>query len=171
MNLSLSRTKPALPERQTQAQRRTVLWLGLLSLFIALPFLSRLLLPTLTTFPESLNIGLREPVDDFQSWVIGNRKDHPAFLYFFNPVSDSIDALVKGLENLLLELPWLFIVVLAFMLGLRASTWRVALFCAVGLLFAGFVGLWKDADPCPHGHLGHYLAYHRHSTRDYFWTF
>jgi glycine betaine/proline transport system permease protein len=98
-----------------------------------------------TFFPDSLNIGLRERVDTFQSWVIGNRKDHPAFLYFFNPLSDSIDTLVRGLENLLEGLPWLFIVTLASLLGLRAAGWRVALFCAAGLLFAGFVGLWEEA--------------------------
>lgn len=126
-------------------QRRTILWLGVVLFFVILPFLSRLAFPSLTTFPEAWNIGLREPVDNFQSWVIGNRKDHPAFLYFFNPLSDGIDALVKGLENLLEGLPWLFTVMLAFLLGLRAANWRVALFCAAGLLFAGFVGLWEEA--------------------------
>ncbi len=145
MNLSLPRTKPAPIERQAATQKRTVLWLGVILVFIVLPFLSHLVFPPLTTFPEDLNIGLREPIDNFQSWVISNRKDHPVFLYFFNPLSDSIDALVRGLENILEGLPWLFMVTLAFMLGLRAVSWRVALFCAAGLLFAGVVGLWEEA--------------------------
>jgi glycine betaine/proline transport system permease protein len=145
MNLSLKRTERTSPLRQPMTQRRTVLWLGILLFFIALPLFSHLVFPALTTFPESWNIGLREPIDNFQSWIIGNRKDHPAFLYFFNPLSDSIDALVRGLEKILLGLPWLFIVTLAFMLGLRAVSWKVALFCGAGLLFSGFVGLWKEA--------------------------
>ncbi len=170
MNLSLG--SRALSNRQPapRRQRHVLVWAGIVLLFFVLPFLLRTFLyinlcknecapslnlfiasiishplsPLLSTFPEAWNIGLREPIDNFQSWVIGNRKDHPAFLYFFNPLSDSIDALVKGLENVLLELPWLFIVGLAFALGLRAVNWRVALFCAAGLLFTGFVGLWKE---------------------------
>jgi glycine betaine/proline transport system permease protein len=145
MNLSLSRAKTVTPKPAARLQRRTVFWVGIVLLFIVLPLLSHNLFPSLTTFPDSLNIGLREPIDNFQSWVIGNRKDHPMFLYFFNPLSQSIDTLVRGLETLLENLPWLFMVTLAFVLGLRASGWRVALFCAAGLLFAGFVGLWQEA--------------------------
>jgi glycine betaine/proline transport system permease protein len=146
MNLSLGRTQ-ALSERQAnpRRQRRILVWLGIGLFFFVLPLLSHAVLPKVTTFPESWNIGLREPVDNFQSWVIGNRKDHPVFLYFFNPLSDGIDALVKGLENMLEDLPWPFLIVLAFMLGLRAVNWRVALFCAAGLLFMGMVGLWEES--------------------------
>jgi glycine betaine/proline transport system permease protein len=146
MNLSLGRTQ-ALSERQAnpRRQRRILVWLGIGLFFFVLPLLSHAVLPKVTTFPESWNIGLREPVDNFQSWVIGNRKDHPVFLYFFNPLSDGIDTLVKGLENLLEALPWPFLIVLAFMLGLRAVNWRVALFCAAGLLFMGMVGLWEES--------------------------
>lgn len=146
MNLSLGRTQP-LSERQasTRRGRQVLVWIGVVLFFFVLPLLSHTVLPNLTTFPESWNIGLREPIDNFQSWVIGNRKDHPAFLYFFNPLSDGIDALVRGLESLLEDLPWPFLVVLAFMLGLRAVNWRVALFCAAGLLFMGLVGLWEES--------------------------
>jgi glycine betaine/proline transport system permease protein len=146
MNLSLGRTQP-LSERQAnpRGQRRILVWLGIGMFFFVLPLVSHAVLPKVTTFPESWNIGLREPVDNFQSWVIGNRKDHPVFLYFFNPLSDGIDTLVKGLENLLEALPWPFLIVLAFMLGLRAVNWRVALFCAAGLLFMDMVGLWEES--------------------------
>lgn len=155
MNLSLPRAKAPTPERGVATQRPTVLWLGILLFFIVLPLLAHLIfqelkmreiqtLAELKNFPESWNIGLREPVDNFQSWVIGNRREHPAFLYFFNPLSDGIDALVKGLEKLLLGLPWLFLVTLSFLLGLRAAGIGVAVFCAAGLLFTGFVGLWEE---------------------------
>jgi glycine betaine/proline transport system permease protein len=147
MNLSLGRTQSASSERQasTRRGRQVLVWVGIVLFFFVLPLLSHAVLPNVTTFPESWNIGLREPIDNFQSWVIGNRKDHPAFLYFFNPISDSIDALVRGLENLLESLPWPFLVVLAFILGLRAVSWRVALFCTAGLLFMGMVGLWEES--------------------------
>jgi glycine betaine/proline transport system permease protein len=146
-SVKLTRVTPEPLERQasTRRQKRLVLWLGIILFFIALPFLSHAVFPNLTTFPENWNIGLREPIDNFQSWVIGNRKDHPAFLYFFNPLSDTIDALVRGLESALLSLPWLVIVVLAFALGLRAVSWRVALFCAAGFMFMGLVGLWEES--------------------------
>jgi glycine betaine/proline transport system permease protein len=144
MNLSLGRTQQLTQERPITGKRRRVLGLGVVLLFIVLPLLSHRLFPSLTTFPEQLNLGLREPVDTFQSWVIGNRKDHPAFLYFFNPLSNSIDTLVRSLEKLLEALPWPFMIALALLLGLRASGWRVALFCSAGLLFAGVVGLWQE---------------------------
>jgi glycine betaine/proline transport system permease protein len=146
MNLSLGRPRVNnKSQANTRRQRQVLVWAVVTLFFFVLPFLSRVIFPSLTTFPETWNIGLREPVDNFQSWVIGNRKDHPIFLYFFNPLSDTIDALVRGLESLLEALPWPFLVVLAFMLGLRAVSWRVGLFCALGFLFMGMVGLWEES--------------------------
>ncbi|MGL4610764.1 MAG: ABC transporter permease [Trueperaceae bacterium] len=122
-----------------------IVWSSAFLFFVVLPLLFKVIFPNVTTFPESWNLGLREPLDQFQAWVIQHRNDHPAFLYFFNPLREGIDTLVKGLENILEATPWPFIVVLAFMLGLRASGWFVAFFCALSFLFMSSVGLWDES--------------------------
>ena len=40
-------------------------------------------------FPAWLNLGLRAPIDQFKSWVIGHRASHPMFLFFFDAYDDS----------------------------------------------------------------------------------
>ena len=57
-------------------------------------------------FPTEWNIGLRQPIDGFQSWVIGNRSTHPIFLFVFSPFSAFVDWGLRGAENVLLWLPW-----------------------------------------------------------------
>lgn len=98
-----------------------------------------------TTFPVDWNLHLREPLDAFQSWVIGHRATHPMFLYFFNPLSAFIDARLRTLEAFLLALPWPALVVLLFAIGYRAAGFKVAIFAAVGLLIMGLFGLWKPS--------------------------
>jgi hypothetical protein len=34
-------------------------------------------------FPPAWNLGLRQPIDNFQSWTIANRETLPAFRFFF----------------------------------------------------------------------------------------
>ena len=117
-------------------------WLGLFLLFIVLPLISNQFFPS-ETFPENWNIGLRQPIDAFEDWVIDNRRHHPAFLYFFNPLSDAIDASVKALESFFIWLPWLVVVAISFALAYRASGWGLAIFCALGMVFMGLSGYGK----------------------------
>jgi glycine betaine/proline transport system permease protein len=144
MNLSLSQPKSS-AYKATSGKRKTVLlWLGIILFFIVLPLIFNNVI-NLETFPETWNIGLRQPIDNFQSWIISNRAASPIFQNFFNPLSDTIDAAVKGLESFLIWLPWLVIVSVTFALAYRASGWRLALFCAAGVIFMGLIGLWKES--------------------------
>ncbi len=98
-----------------------------------------------TVFPAAWNLHLRDPIDSFQSWVIGHRATHPLFLYFFNPLSAFIDARLRALEAFLLALPWPALVVLLFAIGYKAAGPKVASFAAAGLLIMGLFGLWKPS--------------------------
>ncbi len=141
MMSSLSRV---IPESSAPKTRMVVFWLGIFLLFIVLPFIFNQVLPS-ETFPENWNIGLREPIDAFEDWVIDNRRHHPIFLYFFNPLSDAVDASVKALESFFIWLPWLVVVAISFALAYRASGWVLAIFCALGMVFMGLIGLWKES--------------------------
>jgi glycine betaine/proline transport system permease protein len=109
--------------------------------------LALLLLPeeTVRRFPEASNLGLRGPIDEFQSWVIRNRSTHFIFVYFFQPFSNSIDWSLRRVEGFLLSLPWSFLVAAAFLLALRGSGLRTALVAAGALLYMGLVGLWVES--------------------------
>src|SRR5687768_14624462 len=77
-------------------------------------------------FPASWDLHLREPVDQFKSWVIANRNTHPMFIFFFDPLSDLIEASLRGLEQLLLALPWPALFIFLYALGYKAGGHRIA---------------------------------------------
>ena len=83
---------------------------------------SNQLLPT--TFPAEWDLRLREPIDQFKSWVIGNRTSHPLFLYFFDPLSDLIESCLEAVEGFLLLLPWPAAFLVLYALGYLVATER-----------------------------------------------
>ena len=96
-------------------------------------------------FPAEWNIGLRQPIDGFQSWVIGNRSTHPIFLFVFSPFSAFVDWGLRGAENILLWLPWPVTVWLFAALAWQAANRRIAAVTVCGLLFMGLMGLWEQS--------------------------
>ncbi len=114
-------------------------FLGLLLLAIGWRFLS----PNTVSFPENWNLGLREPIDGFQSWVIGNRATHPLFVYGFRPFSEMVETVLRTIETLLLWLPWPVHFILLYAVGYKAGGHRLALLATVGLLLMGLFGLWE----------------------------
>ena len=70
---------------QTMVQRGLV---AAIILFVTVVFS---VLFAIGTFPESWNLGLRVPIDHFESWVIGHRATHPLFVYGFTPFSNFIE--------------------------------------------------------------------------------
>lgn len=96
----------------------------------------------IATFPATWNIGLREPLDEFKKWVVGNRATSPVFLFFFDPISDGMDFAISQAAAFLLWLPWPVIVFAAFLLGNRFGGLRLGLGSALCLLFMGLFGLW-----------------------------
>ncbi|MDQ3249056.1 MAG: ABC transporter permease subunit [Chloroflexota bacterium] len=148
----MSTTAQPLPLHAAPAQRFRQNGLGVVILLLGAIGLS-LLMPGSGDFPESWNFGLRRPIDDFQSWVIGHRATHPIFVYFFEPLSDFIDVQLRALEAFLLGLPWPALAVALFAIAYKAFAQdgkRVsphgllgALLAVAGLLLIGSFGLWK----------------------------
>jgi len=96
-------------------------------------------------FPESWNLHLREPIDAFRYWVIGNRNTHWMFVYFFDPLSSVIDQSIRGVENFLLWLPWPLSVLGVTLLGHKLGGWKVALLAGFSMLVMGLLGLWEES--------------------------
>jgi len=101
------------------------------------------LAPGTVAFPESWNLGLREPLNSFQSWVIGNRATHPLFVYGFRPFSELVETTLRAIEALLLWLPWPVHFILLYAFGNKAGGHRLALLATAGLLLMGLFGLWE----------------------------
>jgi len=129
-------------QRAMQGQRQLVGYATALMAILIVAILWRQIAPETMTFPLSWNLGLSEPIDRFQSWVIGNRATHPLFLYFFVPLKTTIENSLRAIENLLLWLPWPVHFVLLYAIAYRARGHRVATFSVGGLLIMGLFGLW-----------------------------
>lgn len=96
-------------------------------------------------FPATWNLGLREPIDHFQDWVIRNRSTHPLFTLFFTPLSDGLDWSLRRVEAGLLGIPWLVLVTATFLVAQRIQGLRTALITTAALLYVGMVGLWAES--------------------------
>jgi glycine betaine/proline transport system permease protein len=96
-------------------------------------------------FPAAWDLHLREPVDAFKSWVISNRNTHPIFAYLFDPFSDFIESWLRGLEGVLLALPWPAVFIFLYGLGYQAGGQRTALLAVSGVLIMGLFGLWQES--------------------------
>ncbi len=120
------------------------LWLGLL---LAIPTLLLIhhLAYDLSQFPAALNVGLREPIDYFQFWAIGNRNSHPLFVYFFGPFSATLDRSLRWLEGWLLWFPWPVVVTAVFLLSQKIADLRLALLTSSSVLLMGMMGLWTQS--------------------------
>lgn len=101
------------------------------------------LAPATLAFPETWNLGLRQPLDSFQSWVIGNRATHPLFVYGFRPFSELVETVLRTLETILLWLPWPAHFILLYAFGYKAGGHRLALLTTAGLFLMGLFGLWQ----------------------------
>jgi glycine betaine/proline transport system permease protein len=101
--------------------------------------------PAAGTFPAAWNLHLRDPIDQFQSWVINHRASNPVFVFFFVPLSAVIDWGLRAVENVLLATPWPVIIAAFGLLGYWLGRWRLAVLAIAGLLFMGLMGLWTES--------------------------
>jgi glycine betaine/proline transport system permease protein len=62
---------------------------------------------------------------------------------FFTPLTDSLNWLIRGFEDLLLWFPWYVLVTGAFLIPARVRMWKQGLVAAGALLYTGLVGLWE----------------------------
>ena len=90
-------------------------------------------------WPQSWELPIQEPIDVFFDWV------GDAFAWFFNPVSEVIDAGIAGIDSFLLWLPWITVVAGVSMLGIRLGGRWLGLFCGAAALFIGLNGFWDSA--------------------------
>ncbi len=90
-------------------------------------------------WPRSWELPIQEPIDVFFEWI------SDAFAWFFNPISEVIDAGLAGIDSFLLWLPWPFVVVAAAMLGFRLGGRWLGVFGGAAALFIGLNGFWDSA--------------------------
>ncbi len=96
-------------------------------------------------FPDSWNLGLRDPLNSFKRWVVVNRNSHPIFLFFFEPLSAAIDFGLRRVEGFLLWLPWPVVVLAFFIAGERIAGLRLGLLTTLCLVPMGLFGLWDES--------------------------
>lgn len=135
-------------QRTVTGNRRIILIAAVVLLAAAaLLLLARSPSVDLVDFPAEWNLGLRARIDEYQTWVIRNRAagTHPMFVYFFQPLSRTIDSLLRSLENVLLALPWTVLVAGALLLGIGLDGLKLGALSAVCLLMMGWMGLWTQS--------------------------
>ncbi len=101
--------------------------------------------PSSHVFPDAWNLGLRDPIKEFQTWVARNRSSHVLWSTVFNPVADAMQWALDEVLNLLTWLPWFSLPVIAFVIVARHGRWITGLIAAACVLYPGFVGLWEPS--------------------------
>ncbi len=130
---------------QTINWKAIAFWIVMIGAGLVLILVAQSQPELLDQFPAGWNLGLRQPIDQFQGWVIANQNTHPLFTLFFDPLSDLIEAGLLAIENLLLALPWFVIIFVFGWVAYYFGGWQLAALCAGGLLFCGLTGLWEES--------------------------
>lgn len=131
----------AVAQRPVSRSRRRWFWPALLLGLVLLVIIHQQV-RNFGPFPETWNLGLREPLDEFKRWVVANRQTHPIFVLFFEPLSTVIDRGLRLIENFLLWLPWPVIIAAVFLLANKAKGLRLALLVSASMLMMGLLGMW-----------------------------
>jgi glycine betaine/proline transport system permease protein len=96
-------------------------------------------------FPESLNIGIAEPIKGVQSWARENRSSNWSFRFIFNPLISLVEFGLNGVESFFVWLPWFIPPVIVFLIIARTRRWGLATFTALVVIYPGVVGLWPES--------------------------
>ncbi|MEN9648417.1 MAG: hypothetical protein RLZ17_453, partial [Actinomycetota bacterium] len=96
-------------------------------------------------FPESLNIGLAEPITGVQSWVRKNRSSNWSFKFFFNPLISVVEFGLNCVESFFTWLPWFIPAIVVFVVIARTRRWGLATFTAFAVIYPGIVGVWSES--------------------------
>lgn len=92
----------------------------------------------MVNFPDFIRIDLGIYVEIFVKWLLHN------FSGFFDAVIKGILWFLLKVEGFLLWLPWLFVVLLVFLLGWRLQKAFTGLLFAALVFLIGAFGLWND---------------------------
>jgi glycine betaine/proline transport system permease protein len=96
----------------------------------------------IAAFPAEWDVGFGPAVNEVQQWWISNRRDLGLYLYFFDPLSDVIEWLLRAFESLLLAIPWyVHMVGVGVLFGSRMGVSR-GVAAAGGMLYFVVLGLW-----------------------------
>lgn len=95
------------------------------------------------TFPAIWDTLISAPIDELESWVLANRRSHPIFTGFFQPVTAAVDWGLTTIEEALLWLPWFVLPVGGFAIVARSGNWRTGLVAGLAMVYPGLVGLWE----------------------------
>ncbi|MEM8923526.1 MAG: ABC transporter permease subunit [Actinomycetota bacterium] len=124
----------------TPARRATAWVVGL----VAAVWVASLALSSVGAFPASLDIGLAEPINDARSWLIDNQRTHWLYGLLLNPIADTVDGAIAGLEAVLGWFPWFAYPIWAG-IGLWWTRGRSAgALAVVGALYFGIVEVWDE---------------------------
>jgi glycine betaine/proline transport system permease protein len=123
----------------TGGLRRALPWLALVVGVVIL----QVSLAGTGTFPATLDTFFSDPIDALGSWMRSNRRTHPFMTGFFTPLTDALNWLIRGFEDLLLWFPWYALVAATFLIPARVRMWKQGLVAATALLYTGLVGLWE----------------------------
>ncbi len=94
-------------------------------------------------FPPEWDVGFGQAVNEVQQWWISNRRELGVYLYFFDPLSDSIEWLLRAFESVLLGIPWyVHVVGVGILFGSRMGVSR-GLAAGAGMLYFVALGLWE----------------------------
>ena len=96
-------------------------------------------------FPDSLNIGLAEPITNLQSWVRKNRSSHWLFEFILNPFISVVEFGIESVEAVFTWLPWFVPAIIVFAVVARTRRWGVATFAALAVVYPGLVGVWSES--------------------------
>ena len=118
-----------------------------LFLFGSLLFLTILLVydwlgPGIGVYPESMTIGIREPIDEAVMWLTVN----PTFTAFTKGMRSIIYLyMLNPLDTYLTHLPWYVIVIVLGIVSWVSVGRNFGMVCIALLIFIGAVDLWAEA--------------------------
>ena len=95
-------------------------------------------------FPLSWNVHLADPINEARRWLISHQTTHWLYLGFLDPISNTVESVIRGLENVLGWLPWYGYLIFAG-LGLWWTRGRRAGMAAVaGVVVIGVFQVWDE---------------------------
>jgi glycine betaine/proline transport system permease protein len=122
--------------------RNYLYWAMALVLLYGLMLVARSVL-LLTTWPETWQLSIREPVDAAVRWMRDNLYQFGDLPLGTGPLSDFfVRAALNPLRDGLLAAPWLVVAVGFGLIGYLAAGPRLGLLSAVAMALTGFLGLW-----------------------------
>ncbi|HUP15714.1 MAG TPA: ABC transporter permease subunit [Acidimicrobiia bacterium] len=127
-------------DQRSRLRSRSFLgWLSLLGGVVAL----QVAFARADAFPAIWDTAISGPIDEFQAWARANRRTHPLFTNFFQPITSAVDWALTAVEDFLLWLPWFVLPILVFVVVARNGKWKTGLVAAAAMTYPGLVGLWE----------------------------